>query len=209
MSAPNGYVCVCVMHLRGTSPCMHDNTYAAGMYSCTCAYVHACRHASIHYLPIDLHRSYWCLYTCACINHRVWINTFSRTQAKAEKLLQALGNERNNRIQKEKMFVELLQEERSARLQAEVCVCVSVCVCVCVCVCVIIIGSARAHTHMPWRDGEIRAGAWAGISSPTPCPHTGDDEVARGQVRDARVCHGRGAQAALHEENRTTSGFAQ
>jgi len=28
-------------------------------------------------------------------------------QAKAEKLLQALGNERNNRIQKEKMFVEL------------------------------------------------------------------------------------------------------
>ena len=134
MSAPNGYVCVCVMHLRGTSPCMHDNTYAAGMYSCTCAYVHACRHASIHYLPIDLHRSYWCLYTCACINHRVWINTFSRTQAKAEKLLQALGNERNNRIQKEKMFVELLQEERSARLQAEVCVCVSVCVCVCVCV---------------------------------------------------------------------------
>lgn len=30
---------------------------------------------------------------------------------------QALGNERSNRIQKEKMFVELLQEERSARLQ--------------------------------------------------------------------------------------------
>lgn len=40
-------------------------------------------------------------------------------QAKAEKLIKALGNERNNRIQKEKMFVELLQEERTARLQAE------------------------------------------------------------------------------------------
>lgn len=38
-------------------------------------------------------------------------------QAKAEKLIKALGNERNNRIQKEKMFVELLQEERTARLQ--------------------------------------------------------------------------------------------
>jgi hypothetical protein len=35
-------------------------------------------------------------------------------------LIKALGNERNNRIQKEKMFVELLQEERTARLQAEV-----------------------------------------------------------------------------------------
>ena len=54
VSAPNGYVCVCVMHLRGTSPCMHDTMYAAGMYSCTCVYVHACRHARIHYLPIDL-----------------------------------------------------------------------------------------------------------------------------------------------------------
>jgi len=40
-------------------------------------------------------------------------------QAKAEMLIKALGNERNNRIQKEKMFVELLQEERTARLQAE------------------------------------------------------------------------------------------
>mmetsp|Transcript_42784 Transcript_42784/g.68692 ORF Transcript_42784/g.68692 Transcript_42784/m.68692 type:complete len:199 (+) Transcript_42784:152-748(+) len=40
-------------------------------------------------------------------------------QAKAEKLIKALGNERSNRIQKEKLFVELLQEERTARLQAE------------------------------------------------------------------------------------------
>eukprot|EP00287_Rhodomonas_sp_CCMP768_P009998 CAMPEP_0196728186 /NCGR_PEP_ID=MMETSP1091-20130531/8942_1 /TAXON_ID=302021 /ORGANISM="Rhodomonas sp., Strain CCMP768" /LENGTH=193 /DNA_ID=CAMNT_0042070901 /DNA_START=71 /DNA_END=652 /DNA_ORIENTATION=- len=41
------------------------------------------------------------------------------SQAKAEKLIQALGNERSNRIKKEAMFVELLNEERQARMQAE------------------------------------------------------------------------------------------
>lgn len=49
-------------------------------------------------------------------------------QAKAEKLIKALGNERNNRIQKEKLFVELLQEERTARLQVFARVCDYVCV---------------------------------------------------------------------------------
>ena len=63
-------------------------------------------------------------------------------QAKAEKLIKALGNERNNRIQKEKLFVELLQEERTARLQvfAHVCVCVFVCVCV--------VGATICHQDM-------------------------------------------------------------
>mmetsp|Transcript_60276 Transcript_60276/g.123840 ORF Transcript_60276/g.123840 Transcript_60276/m.123840 type:complete len:197 (-) Transcript_60276:398-988(-) len=41
------------------------------------------------------------------------------SQAKAEKLIKALGNERSSRLKKEQMFVELLNEERAARLQAE------------------------------------------------------------------------------------------
>eukprot|EP00288_Rhodomonas_lens_P014756 CAMPEP_0177716846 /NCGR_PEP_ID=MMETSP0484_2-20121128/14719_1 /TAXON_ID=354590 /ORGANISM="Rhodomonas lens, Strain RHODO" /LENGTH=184 /DNA_ID=CAMNT_0019228887 /DNA_START=166 /DNA_END=717 /DNA_ORIENTATION=- len=40
-------------------------------------------------------------------------------QAKAEKLIKALGNERSSRLKKEAMFVELLNEERQARMQAE------------------------------------------------------------------------------------------
>ena len=57
-----------------------------------------------------------------CMMHthiHTYVSAYARVhaQAKAEKLIKALGNERNNRIQKEKLFVELLQEERTARLQ--------------------------------------------------------------------------------------------
>jgi len=38
---------------------------------------------------------------------------------KAEKLIQALSAERERRIQKESVFVEMLNEERAARKQAE------------------------------------------------------------------------------------------
>ncbi|KAJ1492581.1 hypothetical protein T484DRAFT_2904222 [Baffinella frigidus] len=40
-------------------------------------------------------------------------------QQKAEKLLVVLGHEREKRTQKEALFVELLNEERAARVQAE------------------------------------------------------------------------------------------
>ena len=41
------------------------------------------------------------------------------SKAKAEKLIQALGTERERRVRKEALFVEMLNEERAARKQAE------------------------------------------------------------------------------------------